>query len=50
MSLFSAFVRTSINICALPLAMAKDVIDMTKGETANNTHVQITKIKDEAED
>ncbi len=50
MSLFSAFVRTGVNVATLPVAWAKDLQLIVKGETATNTGKHIEKIKNEAED
>lgn len=50
MSLFSAFVRTSVNVCTLPVAWAKDLRLIASGGTATNTSYHIEKIKNEAED
>ena len=52
MSLFGKLVRTAVNVIALPVAVAKDVV--TLGNIASGdapyTVQQIEKLKDEAED
>lgn len=50
MSLFSAFVRTAVNVGTLPVAWARDLKLIVNGEEPTNTGVHIVKIKNEAED
>lgn len=50
MSLFSALVRTAVNVGTLPVAWAKDLQLIVKGEKPTNTDEHIVKIKNEAED
>ena len=53
MSIFSAIIKTAVNIATLPVAMVKDVITMggtTMGEEKTYTEQKIEQIKKESED
>lgn len=53
MSLIGTLVKTAVNIAALPVAVAKDVITLggaTTDRPESYTSEQIQKLKDEAED
>ena len=54
MSIFGKLVRTAVNVAALPVEIAKDIVTLggvcTKGDFEPYTAERLKQLKDEAED